>query len=185
MKLRGGNALIDSLTFLAHGGIKQGDTIADLGCGATGHFVFPAAHLVGSKGKVYAVDIQKSVLAAIESRSKLEGVDNVETIWADLERSRATKLPDGSVELTLLLNLLAQVQHKEAVLQEASRIAKPGSTLIVSDWKMTASPLGPPVERRLDSRRVLELARAAGFERIEEFEAGPYHFGIVFHKRIP
>lgn len=183
LQFHGGNALIDPVALLKAAGIKQGDAVADLGCGATGHFVFPAAHLVGPKGKVYAVDILKSVLEAIASRAKIEGVDNVEGMWADLERPGGMKIADGSVDLTVLVNDLSQIPDKETVAKEAARITKAGGTLVVGDWKKTAAPLGPPPGARLDPEYVKELAGRAGFELTREFEAGPYHFGMVFKRK--
>lgn len=183
IQLRGGNELIDPVKLLEHGGIKQGDVAADLGCGSAGHFVFPAAHLVGAKGRVYAVDVLKNVLAAIQSRERLEGLDNVEEVWADLEKPGATKISAGSVDLVLLLNTLFQTKDKAAVLAEASRIAKAGGTLIIAEWKSTGAPFGPPVESRVDKRSIHDLAQSAGFGVVEEFEAGPYHYGLVFRKR--
>ena len=182
VKFRGGNELIDSVKLLEQGGIRQGYTVVDLGCGASGHFVFPAAHMVGITGKVYAVDILKSVLSSIVSRGKLEGVDNVEGIWANLEKPGSTRLPDGSVDLTILVNDLSQISDKEAVVREAARITKSGGTLLVGDWKKTASPLGPPSEWRLDPAYIKGLVKPVGFGLVKEFEAGPYHFGIVFKK---
>ena len=179
----GGNELIDAKKLLTRAGIKQGDTVADLGCGTNGHFVFPAAHLSGPMGRVYAVDILASVLESIRSRSKMEGVDNVEPIWADLERPRGMKISDGSVDLTVLVNDLSQIPQKATVLQEAARITKSGGTLVVGDWKQTASPLGPPTQQRLTPATVRQLALEAGFEYSEEFEAGPYHFGLIFYKK--
>ncbi|MDO8505106.1 MAG: methyltransferase domain-containing protein [bacterium] len=183
INFHGGNELIDARKLLTRAGIKQGDIVGELACGATGHFVFPAAHMVGSTGRVYAVDIIKSVLEAVRSRAKLEGVDNVETVWGDLERFQGMKIADGSVDLAVLVNDLSQIPKKEIVLQEAARITKSGGTLLVGDWKQTASPLGPPPEKRLTPAIVRQLAQEAGFEYSEEFEAGPYHFGLIFHKK--
>lgn len=183
LEIRGGNELIDPVKLLEQGGIKQGDIVADLGCGSAGHFVFPAAHLIGPQGKVYAVDLLKSVLSAIESRAKLEGADNVETVWSDLERAGGLKIAERSVDLTLLLNTLAQVRDKQTTVREAARILKPGGTLLVADWKMSQTPLGPPVERRLDRERAKQIVGAEGFEFAGEFEAGKHHWGLIFKKR--
>ncbi|MBI2552022.1 class I SAM-dependent methyltransferase [Candidatus Uhrbacteria bacterium] len=183
IRFHGGNELIDAVKLLTRAGIKQGDIVAELACGTSGHFVFPAAHLTGPTGRVYAVDILKSVLEAIRSRAKLEGVDNVETVWADLEKPGALKITDGSADLTVLVNDLSQIPARAAVLREAARITKSGGTLLVGDWKQTASPLGPPPERRIAPATARQLAQEAGFEYREEFEAGPYHFGIVFEKK--
>ncbi len=183
IKFKGGTELIDPVKFLEQGGVTQGAVIAEFGCGTSGHFVFPAAHLVGPQGKVYAVDILKSALEAVVSRGKLEGVDNVETVWADLERAGGLKIALGSVDLVLALHILGQVKEKEILLVEAARILKPGGILLVADWKLTASPLGPPVEKRIDPARVKELVKNAGFDMIDEFAVGLYHFGIKFKKR--
>lgn len=182
IQLRGGNELIDPVKLLERGGIKQGDVVADLGCGSAGHFVFPAAHLVGAKGKVYAVDVLKNVLGAIQSRERLEGLDNVEPVWAALEKPGATKIADGSVDLVLLLNTLFQTKDKAAVLREASRIAKAGGTLIIAEWKSSGAPFGPSVELRVDKNNIRTLAQNAEFDWVEEFEPGPYHYGLVFRK---
>src|SRR4051812_30168708 len=48
--------------------IKEGQHIADLGAGS-GFHTMKLAKLVGPKGKVYAVDIQKEMLAIIEKRT--------------------------------------------------------------------------------------------------------------------
>lgn len=183
LKFHGGNKLIDARVLLEQAGVREGYLVAELGCGASGHFVFPAAHMVGHKGRVYAVDILKSVLSAIESRAKLEGADNVEGVWADLEKSGGMKIADGSVDLTMLVNDLSQISGKETVVREAARITKPGGTLVVGDWKATAAPLGPPPERRITPDAVKQLVGQAGFELTKEFEAGPYHFGLVFRKK--
>lgn len=183
MKFRGGTELIDPVKFLEQGGVTQGAVVAELGCGTSGHFVFPAAHLTGPQGKVYAVDILKTVLDAVTSRGKLEGVDNVETVWADLERPDGLKIAPGSVDLVLTLHILGQVKEKETLLREAARVLKPGGILLVADWKLTASPLGPPVDKRIDPARVKELVKNAGFDIAEEFGVGLYHFGIKFKKK--
>lgn len=180
IQLRGGNGLVDPLKVLEQGSVKQGYTVADFGCGTSGHFVFPAAHLVGSQGIVYAVDVQKSVLSSIESRRKLEGVDNLKTVWADLEQPGATKIADASVDCVLLLNTLFQIKDKAVVLSEARRVAKSGAFMVVVEWEQAGTVFGPAIERRVDKESIKNLAQQVGFEPTGEFKAGPYHWGMVF-----
>ena len=71
-KITGGNILLDVNLILTKAGIEEGMKIADLGCGTNGHFVFPAANLVGNKGTVYAVDILKTAIEAVSRRIKQE-----------------------------------------------------------------------------------------------------------------
>ena len=156
--------------------------MADLGCGVTGHFVFPAARLVGKEGMVYAVDIQRGVLANIERRAHLENAVNVVSVWSDLERLGATKIDSGSLDIALLLNTLFQVKNKTAVLKEAARMLKIGGRLMIVDWLSISAPFGPPLEGRVDPFFLEQEADKLGLHLTKRFSAGPYHFGLIFEK---
>src|SRR5262245_6127412 len=52
--------------------IKPGEIVVDLGAGS-GYYTFKLAELVGATGKVYAVDIQKEMLAIIRKRMDKKG----------------------------------------------------------------------------------------------------------------
>ncbi len=182
LKLSGGNELIDAIHLLEKGGIKLGMTVAALGCGSSGHFVFPAAYLVGPEGRVFAVDILKSVLAAVESRAKLQGVSNVEPIWADLERAGSTRIANESVDVALFCSSLFQLHDKGAGVEEARRMLKQGGALVVAEWKTAGALFGPSVALRMDRAQVESVVTAHGFETKEFFDAGPCHYGLVFRK---
>src|SRR5688572_22212174 len=49
--------------------IKAGDAVADIGAGS-GYYTMKLAELVGPEGKVYAVDIQKEMLAIIRKKMR-------------------------------------------------------------------------------------------------------------------
>ena len=69
--------------------IKEGSAIADFGAG-TGHHTVKLAKLVGDKGKIYAVDVQKEMIALLDKRLKNEKITNVKTIH---NTERDPKLP--------------------------------------------------------------------------------------------
>src|SRR6476660_2869996 len=56
---------------------KQGEVVADIGAGS-GYYTFRMAKLVGPKGKILAVDIQKEMLDIIRDRMKKENLTNIE-----------------------------------------------------------------------------------------------------------
>jgi len=162
--------------------IIEGMKVADLGCGNLGYFAIPAAKLVGKEGKVYAVDILKSVLDAVRSMAKLAGLTNLETIWADLEKVGSTKIPDSSVDVCLVVNVLFQNKKRKEILIEAARILKSGGKLAIIDWKKIGIPFGPPVENRIAPDLIKGWASELKLRLVEETEFGDYFWGLIFEK---
>lgn len=179
--ITGGQQLLDPIFLLKKVELKDGMKVADLGCGAVGHFVIPAAKMVGEGGVSYGVDILKGALEGVRSRAKLEGLTNVETIWSNIEIYRGTKINDNSLDRVLLVNILFQTKGHHDILREAVRMLKPKGKLMVIDWKRENIPsFGPSKEKRIDRREVLASAQKLGLQLKEEFEAGRYHFGLIF-----
>ena len=170
--------LLNPKEILERAGIRQGMRAADMGCGSQGHFVFPAAQMVGKSGKVWAVDILKPALNSTESRARFENATNVEPVWSDIEVYRGTKIHEASLDLVMLVNNLP----KAAMIKETVRLVKPGGKLLVVDWKLTEAPFGPPSKDRRDPAAIKTDVAALGLRLVDEFEAGQYHYGLVFVK---
>lgn len=174
-----GKELIDPFKVLEAASIRSGMHVADFGCGTLGHYVFPAAQLVGQEGRVYAVDILKSVLGGIESRMKLEGVSNVNPVWGDLERVRGISLPDESVDIGLIVNNLFMSAQQETMVRECVRMLRRGGRMIFVDWKPAGASFGPSPESRVTPEHAKNLAAAAGLTLEKDFEPGKYHWGFI------
>lgn len=179
MTLPSTSAILDPKPVLEAGGLQPGMSAADFGCGTLGHFVFAASRIVGDGGKVYAVDIMKSCLAAVESRMKLENVGNVVTIWADIERYGATKIPDNALDVGLVVNNIFLAKDRLGLMKECSRMVKKGGRVVVVEWKPGVKGLGPEDSRRVPPEEALRLAAQAGLTLERQFEPGPYHYGFV------
>lgn len=177
----GGNELI-KINIFEKVGLAEGMQVGDLGCGNLGYFSLPAAKIVGKKGTVYAVDILKSVLQSVEHIAKQEGLENIKTVWSNLEVVGATQVEPSSLDLAMLHNMLFQSTDDQKVFLESYRLLKTGGKLAVIDWKSISSPFGPPLEKRIKKEESIKFAQTAGFSLAEEFEAGPYHFGLIFIK---
>ena len=184
-EIQTGNALLNAPALLTAAGIDQGMTVADLGCGTLGHFTFPAAHMVGTEGKVYAVDILKSALTAVQSRAGVEDVDNVETVWADLEVPGGVRIADGVVDVIVLVNVVRLASKSNEVLKQLDRLLRPGGRLLAVDWAPGSGGIGPEDERRVSQEEMLEIFTDFGFDVKNQFEAGPYHWGLVLQKPKP
>ncbi len=179
--VKGENELITTNVFELIN-LEKGMSVADLGCGNLGFFTFAAAKIVNKSGVVYAVDILKSALTAVESKAKELGLNNVKTVWSNLEVVGAAKIPDNSIDVAFLHNVLFQSDKDDLVMQEAYRLLKTGAKLMVVDWIKNETPFGPPLNDRLTPEQVKTYGIEAKLKVLQEFSAGPYHYGIIFVK---
>ncbi|MDD3190195.1 MAG: class I SAM-dependent methyltransferase [Candidatus Pacebacteria bacterium] len=159
--------------------IHEGMVIADLGCGA-GYFTIPMARRLKNSGKVYAVDVLSSAIESIQSQSKLFGILNVETIRANVEVVGGTKIPDGSVNLVVLANIIFQCSDCDSVFQEAKRILAPNGRVVIIDWIPKNVPLGPKFENCVSEEEVKKMAIRNGFKVVKSIPAGTTHYGFLF-----
>ena len=173
---------MDNQKVLETAGIEEGMVVADLGCGARGYFALQTGKMVGKNGLVYAVDILKPALQSVESIARLHDIQNIKTVWSDLEVYGATKIIAESVDFCLLINILFQSKKQGAIIKEAIRLLKKDARLLVIDWKKTGAPFGPPIEDRILPEQVKKWTEEKGLKLEKEFEAGPYHYGLVFKK---
>jgi len=107
-------------------GAKRGDVILDYGCGI-GFNTIPAAEIVGKEGMVYALDIHPLAVKAVEKKIRKKGLKNVKTILSGLN----TGLPNESVDIVLLYNVLPMVKNRPALIKELYRVLKPGGILSI------------------------------------------------------
>lgn len=182
VNINGGNILLDVNYILEKAQVGPNKVIADLGCGTSGHFVFPLSRVVGKHGKVYAVDILRVALESISRRIKIERVNNVETVWSNLEIFNATKIESSSLDVAFLINTLFLSHKRIEIIREASRMLKKDGRLIIVDWQNMDIPFGPPPEERVRKELVITGAKKIELKFEEEFLAGPYHYGLLFTK---
>ena len=112
--------------FLKKIGLMERQMVLDYGCGA-GSYSIPASKIVGSLGKVYALDIHPLAIEQVQKRAQKEEITNVEVIHSSLE----TGLEDCHLDVVLLLDVFSWVKEKEDLLREFHRVLKPNGKLII------------------------------------------------------
>jgi ubiquinone/menaquinone biosynthesis C-methylase UbiE len=83
--------------------VKNGQVVADLGC-ATGYNSLAMADTIGPEGKVYAVDLNKKSIRALEKKVKKGGYRNIESHASSA--SDLSFIEDSSVDFILAGGLL-------------------------------------------------------------------------------
>lgn len=116
------------INILKEAEIKPGFIVLDYGCGP-GSYALAAAEMVGSSGKVYALDIHPLAVHRVQKVASKKGLRNIETIHSDC----ATGLPDENVDVVLLFDILHELSEPDKILEELYRILKPDGTLSFSD----------------------------------------------------
>jgi len=108
--------------------VREGYYFLDYGCG-TGDFTIPAAKIVGTKGKVYALDCFPRQLKIVGDKARKEGLSNIETILSDSK----TDLPDECVDIVWMCDAFHEVKQKQAIIEELHRVLKREGTLAIYD----------------------------------------------------
>ena len=183
MTYHSGNEMIDPYFLFEKVHLRPGMHVADLGCGRTGHLIFPAATVLGEHGIMYAVDILKDVLESVKKRARMDNLLNIYTVWADLEHVGATTIPEKSLDMAFLVNTLVQSNNRHGVLEEAKRLLKDKARLLIVDWVKKGLKFGPQDERFVNFKNIKKWAGLHGLVVQEEFDAGRYHKGLVLFKQ--
>jgi len=162
--------------------VTEGMQVADFGAGS-GMYTLALAEAAGDTGKVYAVEVQKDLVATLSLKARESRKGNVEVVWGDIEREGGTKLRNASVDLVLVANVLFQAPDRAGIAREAWRVLKNGGKAIVIDWSGSFGGAGPTVRQLVradEARRIFEGERF----RYEKplFDAGAHHYGIVMKK---
>ena len=115
--------------------LKEGMAVVDYGCGP-GRYTLPIARLVGSKGKVFAVDIQPLAISTVRKKAARESLTNIEAILVD---SYNTGIQSSSIDLVLLVDTLHLIGDCDALFREIQRILKQDGVLFMDPGHMKMS----------------------------------------------
>lgn len=164
--------VLPSQKILEDFGIRQGMHLADLGCGY-GFFSIRAAEMVGPEGLIEAVDIDEERLAELQRRAEARGVrSRILTYKVTEER---VPLPDASVEIALIANVLHELNDPISYLKEVGRILQSKGQVWIVEWQKKETPMGPPLHERCSTQEWIEILREAGFQEFWSHDLEPAH----------
>jgi len=160
-------------------GLKEGETIADIGAGS-GYFAFRFANHVGENGRVYAVDINPDMIIYMNRRIRDMKVKNMVTVLAVPDDPL---LMDGSIDRFFICETWHHIQNQTQYLALMKKMLKPGGRLIIIDFQKRDLPVGPPDEMKVAREDVINQLRAAGFQLEKEDTFLPYQYFLIFSEK--
>ena len=152
--------------------INAATAVADVGAGS-GVFSRPLARRIGSRGVVYAADIDAALLQHIETTARQQGLANLKTVLAD---PSDPKLPEP-VDLVLMVDVLHQIGNRVPYLTTLRNYLKPGGRVAVIDLTNNW-PSRPDMRYTADD--LPRLMTSAGFRELERYDFVAGHFFMIF-----
>ena len=158
-------------------GLTEGMVLLDFGCGY-GTFSIAAARIVGKRGLVYALDIDKKMINIVKRKAQSTHVRNINTMVVDISSLRNMKLPRS--DFVLFANVIHGTRNKVRLLRGARRFLKPRGRVVVMNWKVDAgTPRGPPMNLRPTEEETLDYLRKAGYKRAKVLDVPTYHYAAI------
>lgn len=164
-----------------HFHLKEGDIVADFGAGS-GFYLKALSSAVGDTGRVYACEIQKSLVEKVGELARLQHLGNVHPLWCDLEELNGIKIGNGELDAAILVNTLFLIEEKAVAIQEMGRTLRSGGKLFLIDWTESFGGMGPQPEAVVTATEATALFEANGFIYEREYPTGDHHYGLAFRK---
>lgn len=169
----------DALLSACH--INANESIADFGAGSG--FVARAVAKRVPQGTVFAIEINRDIVARLTREAAELHIGNLHPLWGDIEVAGGTKLGDASMDMVILSNALFHVEDKDGCFKEAVRVLKPGGRLLVVDWSESFGGMGPRPQAVVTTEMARALAERFGFAvQNDKLPAGEHHYAILFKK---
>jgi SAM-dependent methyltransferase len=112
-------------------GLEAGFVVADIGAGS-GYMSVRLAKRVGPKGRVYASDIQPQMIALLQQRLTRDALTTVVPV---LGTADDPKLPEGALDLELLVDVYHEFSEPQKMLRSMRRALKPTGRLVLLEYR--------------------------------------------------
>ncbi len=111
--------------------LKTKEVVADIGAGS-GYFCWRMAKLVGTEGRILAVDIQQEMLDLLQRNMAKRQITNVESV---LGATDDPKLPPASVDTILMVDVYHEFDQPYEMLRAMHKALKPGGRIVLVEFR--------------------------------------------------
>jgi predicted methyltransferase len=156
--------------------IGRGATVADIGSG-TGYFTWRLAQHVGPQGKVYAVDVQQSMLDLTRTAVAEHNLANVEYVLAN---DTSPRLPERSVDLAFIAYAYHEFGDPEAMMAGIRRALKPGGRVLILEYAKESKIAPASPLHKMSFEEIRREIEPMGFVVDQLLDFLPVQHGVVF-----
>ncbi len=134
-------------------GVKEGETVVDLGCG-TGNLTAVLLEILGAEGRIVSVDFSAKMIAAAAAKIKDERVS-----WV-CAPSDELPLTDASVDKIICYSAWPHFCAPEKTARELLRTLKPGGSLFVwhTDGRKTINEIHANASKAVEADMLISAA---------------------------
>ncbi len=158
-------------------GLKDGMSVADIGCGS-GLFSYAFAEYVNPHGKLVGFDIQQACIDHCEKK-KTPAHKHVSFVLNGSDRIGAK---DGSFDAAVMIVVAHELPEPQKFFHEVARILKPGGRLALIEWQMAQTKNGPDLSERIAPDTLEKLLNEAEFSIVKNEVPSENHYMIIAQK---
>ena len=158
--------------------IPEGSAVADVGAGV-GYFTWRLAERVGLSGVVYGEDIQPEMIDQLRKNMQDRHVRNVRPVLGTIVDP---KLPEGALDLVLLVDVYHEFSEPEKMLDRIRESLKPGGRLVLLEYRGEDPAVAIKPEHKMTLKDVRAEVQPEGFKFDRSIEVLPQQHIIVFRK---
>jgi ubiquinone/menaquinone biosynthesis C-methylase UbiE len=165
--------LVEALKF------KEGEVIADVGAG-TGYLSFMMSEKVGTKGKIYAVEIQKEMLDIIRERMEKKKITNVVPVLGTVTDP---KLPEKGVDTIIMVDVYHEFDHPYEMTEAMVKALKPGGRLVFVEYRLEDPEVNIKLVHKMMQKQVLKEMSLWPLKHVKTIDVLPLQHIIIFEKK--
>jgi SAM-dependent methyltransferase len=159
--------------------LPAGAVAADIGCGS-GYITELLSKAVGPTGRVYGVDIQPAMLDLLRARMSEKSLGNITPVLGAIDDPR---LPDGSLDLAIMVDVYHELSEPQAVLRHLRTALKPDGRLVLLEYRKEDPSIPILPDHKMSVADAKLEVEAEGFTLARVDESLPRQHILIFTKK--
>ena len=157
--------------------LERGMLVVDIGCGS-GYYARRLAAEVGPEGSVLCNDIQPQMLQIASELAAREDIANISMV---LGTEDDPKLPEGEVDLMLLVDVYHEFSQPEPMLHAMREALAPDGVIALVEFRLEGrSAAHIKLEHRMSIEQVMKEWIPAGYELVSRIDSLPTQHLFLF-----